>query len=90
VASLEKRQSWSSTLVFDDSLEDCMKKSPTKSSAKLANPSLQLASMRPNPMPSDEAIRMRAYELFSARGGDGGHDVEDWLQAEQELKNGRN
>ena len=27
----------------------------------------------------------RAYELYLARGGAHGHDVEDWLQAEREL-----
>jgi hypothetical protein len=32
-----------------------------------------------------EAIAKRAYELFLARGGEDGHDLDDWLQAEQEL-----
>ena len=31
------------------------------------------------------AIAQRAYELFSVRGCEHGHDVEDWLQAEREL-----
>jgi hypothetical protein len=30
-------------------------------------------------------IARRAYELYVARGGEDGHDVEDWLQAEREL-----
>ena len=30
-------------------------------------------------------IRARAYELFEQRGGEPGHHVEDWLQAEAEL-----
>lgn len=64
-----------------------MKKSSTKSSAK-STPSLQLVSARANPMPSDEAIRLRAYELFCSRGGEPGHEVDDWLQAEQELRHG--
>ena len=33
----------------------------------------------------DEAIRIRAYELYEQRGRAQGHDVEDWLQAEQEV-----
>ena len=29
--------------------------------------------------------RMRAYELFEQRGRENGHDLDDWLQAENEL-----
>jgi hypothetical protein len=32
-----------------------------------------------------DQIARRAYELFEARGGEHGRDLEDWLQAEQEL-----
>jgi hypothetical protein len=35
--------------------------------------------------PITEAIANRAYELFLARGGEQGHDLDDWLRAEQEL-----
>jgi hypothetical protein len=31
-------------------------------------------------------IARRAYELYVARGGEDGHDIEDWLQAERELQ----
>ena len=31
-------------------------------------------------------IEHRAYQLYSERGGKPGHDCEDWLQAERELK----
>jgi HSP20 family molecular chaperone IbpA len=31
------------------------------------------------------AIARRAYELFEARGGEHGHDGEDWFRAESEL-----
>ena len=34
----------------------------------------------------EEEIRQRAYELFEARGGQQGHELEDWLRAEQEIK----
>jgi hypothetical protein len=30
-------------------------------------------------------IRLRAYELYEQRGGEHGHDIDDWLQAELEL-----
>jgi Protein of unknown function (DUF2934) len=31
-------------------------------------------------------VAQRAYELFPARGRVEGHDVEDWLEAERQLK----
>ena len=33
-----------------------------------------------------DRIAARAYERFVARGGEHGHDVEDWLAAEAELR----
>jgi hypothetical protein len=33
-----------------------------------------------------EGISQRAYNLFQARGNEHGHDVEDWLLAEAELR----
>ena len=42
---------------------------------------------RPGRPPATEAdIRERAYQLFLARGAEPGRDLEDWLQAERELK----
>jgi HSP20 family molecular chaperone IbpA len=32
-----------------------------------------------------ERIRERAFELFQHRGGEAGHDLEDWLLAEQDF-----
>jgi len=34
----------------------------------------------------DEAIARRAYELYCARGCQDGHDIDDWLSAERELR----
>ena len=34
----------------------------------------------------DERIRQRAYELFQLRGCQDGHDFDDWMQAEAEIK----
>lgn len=36
--------------------------------------------------PNDEKIRDRAYEIYEGRGGESGHDWDDWLQAERELR----
>ena len=38
------------------------------------------------PQPSEEAIRLRAYQRYLERGGGHGMEFEDWLHAEQELK----
>jgi Protein of unknown function (DUF2934) len=32
-----------------------------------------------------EQIGRRAYELYEARGREDGHDLEDWLRAEEEI-----
>jgi Protein of unknown function (DUF2934) len=36
--------------------------------------------------PSEQEIAIRAHELFLERVAVEGHDLEDWLQAERELK----
>jgi Protein of unknown function (DUF2934) len=33
----------------------------------------------------EEQIRSRAYGLYLLRGGEEGHEVEDWLRAEEEI-----
>jgi|KBSMisStandDraft_5_1062788.scaffolds.fasta_scaffold3022581_2 Protein of unknown function (DUF2934) len=38
-----------------------------------------------SPESIDERIRTRAYERYLSRGGADGADVEDWIQAEQEV-----
>ena len=37
-------------------------------------------------IPIDQRIRQRAYELYVQRGRIDGHDLDDWLQAECEIK----
>jgi Protein of unknown function (DUF2934) len=39
----------------------------------------------PGTVPSQDMIRARAYELYESRGGEAGHDEQDWLRAEQEI-----
>jgi len=34
----------------------------------------------------EHAIRIRAYERYDQRGRTDGHDLDDWLQAECEIK----
>jgi hypothetical protein len=33
-----------------------------------------------------EEVARRAYQLYEARGGDHGHDLQDWFQAERESR----
>ena len=35
--------------------------------------------------PTETQIRARAFEIFLERGGQPGHETDDWLQAEYEL-----
>jgi hypothetical protein len=44
---------------------------------------------QPDYEPTFEQIQMRAYEIYIQRGGQDGLDLEDWLQAEKELKTSR-
>ncbi len=41
---------------------------------------------RKQPRPPREAVAHRAYELHEQRGGEHGHDLDDWLRAEHELR----
>ena len=51
----------------------------------MANPGRQ-EKRQPLESPTvEEAIRVRAYELFEERGRAPGHDQEDWLRAEEEI-----
>jgi hypothetical protein len=34
---------------------------------------------------TEDRIRQRAWDLYEARGREDGHDLEDWLQAEEEI-----
>ncbi len=33
----------------------------------------------------EHQIRLRAYELYEARGSKDGYEIEDWLRAEEEI-----
>ena len=43
----------------------------------------------PDVDPTDDDIRQRAYQRYLERGDGHGGEVDDWLQAEQELKKRR-
>jgi DUF2934 family protein len=54
--------------------------------AKTTKKASRKQSNRGETRPQDEQIRARAYELYIARGGAPGHEVDDWLQAEREIQ----
>ena len=37
-------------------------------------------------LPLEERIRRRAYELYVERGNQSGSELDDWLQAEEEIR----
>jgi hypothetical protein len=38
-----------------------------------------------HPVPSEQLIRERAYQLYESRGREPGQDEQDWLLAEQQI-----
>jgi hypothetical protein len=62
-------------------------KGPKRTTDGVIKAAVDRASKRPRPpRVTDEDIGRRAFELYLARGGEHGHDEDDWLQAEQELR----
>jgi hypothetical protein len=41
---------------------------------------------RPNGQPSEEDVRVRAYQRYLDRGATPGNDLQDWVEAEKELR----
>lgn len=41
-----------------------------------------------DPLNDPDAIARRAYEIYQSRGGDHGADLDDWLEAERQLRRG--
>ena len=51
-----------------------------------ANPSKKPpAAVTSEPQELEHEIRLRAHELYEARGREDGHELEDWLRAEEEI-----
>lgn len=48
--------------------------------------SLRSLAHKPPASVTEHDIACRAYDLYLARDGGHGHDVDDWLQAERELR----
>jgi len=51
-----------------------------------ANPSKKsTATVTSEPQELEHQIRLRAQELYEARGREDGHELDDWLRAEEEI-----
>jgi len=45
----------------------------------------QPTSVTSEPQELEHQIRLRAQELYEARGREDGHELDDWLRAEEEI-----
>ncbi len=61
-----------------------MKKQVMKNDSEETSP-IDPQDAAPQATTQEQQVRMRAYELYLQRGMSDGHELEDWLQAEQEI-----
>ena len=61
-----------------DRRPDEIEKKPSTRAPKSDDPTVLI--------PIEQQIQQRAYELYEQRGRTDGHDLDDWLQAEREIK----
>jgi Protein of unknown function (DUF2934) len=57
-----------------------MNKNPPKKSPT------SVTSSEPQEVELEHQISLRAYQLYETRGREDGHDSEDWLRAEEEIR----
>jgi len=57
----------------------------TKSTRKAKTDAPEVAKVTTNTVNIQDAVRIRAYELFKERGYRHGYDFDDWLRAENEV-----
>lgn len=57
-----------------------------KTVAVVEAPAQKKVSVLRTAEPTEQEIAVRAHELFLKRGAQGGHELEDWLEAERELR----
>jgi hypothetical protein len=63
-----------------------MKRRTKNSSTQTDAKAEQATAQSKPPETTPEQIQRRAHEIFEARGGEPGHELDDWLLAEHELK----
>ena len=64
---------------------------PAPAPAPAATPATQNKTEAKTPAagPTHEQVSRRAYEIYQARGGQDGRHHDDWVQAERELRLGK-
>ena len=50
-----------------------------------ANPPKKPPTAINEPQELEDQIRLRAYELYEARGHEDGHELEDWYRAKEQI-----
>jgi len=65
------------------------KPSTPSTATRRASTAAESTSTRSAAASTPEQIAVRAYEIFIARGAQHGRDQEDWYQAENELRLGK-
>jgi hypothetical protein len=65
-----------------------MKKAPKSASSSVPRSPIGAKSRQQHSPEIEHAITLRAYELFEQRGKEPGHEIDDWLQAENEVTKG--
>ena len=50
-------------------------------------PLVKAAAAAAAQLPLEERVQMRAYELYVLQGNESGSEMDDWLQAEDEIRN---
>ena len=67
-------------------MQTTIKKSETKLQNRTTNGTSKAIPQREETL--REKIEARALEIYLARGAEPGHEIDDWLQAEHEIRNG--
>jgi hypothetical protein len=52
----------------------------------MSAPLVKEAAGLPSELSLEERVQMRAYELYVLRGNESGSEMDDWLQAEDEIQ----
>ena len=62
-----------------------VKKQPKKNKVIHSVPSAAVEATTLGIGVSHDAISVRAFQMYESRGGEQGHDIQDWLRAEHQI-----
>ena len=87
-ASLEQAADAYSCMTLGRKCMSMSSKPNRKRISEIQATSIQTGEVSVGNSACDEEIRRRAYEIYRERGEQPGRELDDWLQAERELKRG--